>query len=83
MRGGCKRIGALAHSPQAFSHSVHGVSSIPMFPPCRDSDPAILPVLGLWPGSAAVYAVLVAVADPDAPRMKGRGAGEASCLEGA
>lgn len=83
MRGGCKRIGALAHAPQAFFHNVHAVSSIPVFPPCHDSDPAILPLLGLQPGSALSSAVLMAAADPDAPRVRWSGAGEVSCLEGA
>lgn len=79
--GGCKRIGALAHSPPKPSPTVCMQSLSFLFPPCRDSDPAILP--GLWPGSALSSAVLMAVADPDAPRARGRGAGEASCLEGA
>lgn len=83
LRGGCKRTGALAHAPprKAFSHNVHAVSSIPVFPPYHDFDPAILPLLGLWPGSTLSSAIHMAVADPDAPRP--RGAAEASCLEGA
>lgn len=73
MRGGCKRLEALAHTPQIFSHNVHAVSSIPMFPPCHDSNPAILPLLGFWPGSAISSAVLMAVVDPDASRARGEG----------
>lgn len=47
MRGACKRIEALSHILQAFSHNVHAVSSILVFPPCHDSDPVIPPLLGL------------------------------------
>lgn len=63
--------------------NVHADSSILMFPPCHDYHPAILPPLGLWPGSAVSSTVLVAVADPDARRVRGRRTGEMSCLEGA
>lgn len=49
--------------------------------PCRDYHPAILPLLAC--GLDLSSTVLVAVADPDALRVRGRRTGEMSCLEGA